>query len=44
VEITKIECDVVESTVSNAILDQIRDLNDLQLAVIGGGVGEISPY
>ena len=43
-ELTKIEVATLEKTVADANEQQIRELNDLQLAFVGGGVGEISPH
>ena len=40
-EHTKIEVAAVEETVAIASDVEIRDLNDLQLALVGGGIGEI---
>ena len=43
-EHTKIETCIVEQTILDATDGQLRDLNDLQLALVGGGSGEVSPY
>jgi hypothetical protein len=40
VDHTKIESTVVEQAIAEAREDQINELSDLQLALIGGGYGE----
>ncbi len=40
-EFTKTEVNAVEETVQEATLSEIRELNDLQLALIGGGIGDV---
>ena len=40
-EHTKIEVAVIEKAVIEATDAQLRELNELQLAFVGGGVGEI---
>ena len=40
-ELTKIESAYVESAVEQAAAAQLCELNDLQLAFIGGGQGEV---
>ncbi len=40
-EFTKMEQAVVEKTAAEAAEMQIRDLNDLQLMLIGGGNGAV---
>ena len=40
-EITRIEAVAVEQAVSEATEDQVSELNDLQLLMIGGGIGEV---
>ena len=41
-EYTETEVQVVASAISKASDDQLQDLNDLQLALVGGGIGEAS--
>lgn len=41
-ELTKTEMDLVKDADAKAIDAEVRDLNDLQLALIGGGVGEVT--
>ncbi len=43
-EHTKVETRIVEQTILEAADTQFRELNDLQLALVGGGNGEVSPY
>ena len=43
-EQARAELAVVEEAVVAATEAQVSQLQDLQLAFIGGGVGEISPY
>jgi len=43
-ELTKIEVAVVEDAVAAASDAQLHELSDLQLALVGGGCGEISPH
>ena len=43
-EHTKVETRIVEQAILEAADTQLRDLNDLQLALVGGGNGEVSPY
>ena len=43
-EHTKIEVVVLQEATEAAADVQLRELNELQLALVGGGVGEISPY
>ena len=40
-ELTKIELNFIEETVQAAVSNDIRELNDLQLALIGGGIGDV---
>jgi hypothetical protein len=40
-EFTKMEVTMVEKTASEAVELQIRELNELQLALIGGGGGAV---
>ena len=39
-EHNKFEADIVEKVVTEATENQVRELNDLQLALIGGGIGD----
>ena len=41
-EITKIETEVIEVAIAEALDAQLRELNTLQLALVGGGIGEAS--
>jgi hypothetical protein len=41
-EYTKNEVAVVEKTAAEATDAQLRELNELQLAFVGGGVGEVT--
>jgi hypothetical protein len=40
-EHTKIEIEAVETTIAEATDCRLRELSDLQLAFIGGGMGEV---
>jgi hypothetical protein len=40
-EHTKIEAEVLENAVAAAVEEQVRELNDLQLAFIGGGIADL---
>jgi len=40
-EFAKVEVDVVQETVKQSAEKQFRDLADLQLAYLGGGIGEV---
>lgn len=40
-EHAKIEIAFVEKTVEEAAREQVRELNDLQLALVGGGGGDV---
>jgi hypothetical protein len=40
-EITKVEVVNLERAVSEAVEHDLRELNDLQLSLIGGGIGEV---
>jgi len=40
-EFAKTELSVIEETVQTAASNDIRELNDLQLALIGGGIGDV---
>lgn len=39
-ELNKVEVAILEDTVTRAIERQISELNELQLAFVGGGIGE----
>ena len=40
-EHAKTEIAILEKTVEFAVQEQLRELNDLQLALIGGGGGDV---
>jgi hypothetical protein len=40
-EFNKIEVAVVESAINESGEKDIRDLNELQLSLIGGGIGDV---
>ena len=40
-EFNKIEVAVVESAINESDKKDIRDLNELQLSLIGGGIGDV---
>jgi uncharacterized protein (UPF0212 family) len=40
---TKTEINAVEEALNVAAEAQVRELNDLQLAFVGGGIGEVAP-
>ena len=40
-ELTKIETQIVENTIALAAEEQMRDLSELQLAFVGGGIAEL---
>jgi hypothetical protein len=40
-EFNKIEVAVVESAINESDKKDIRDLNELQLCLIGGGIGDV---
>jgi hypothetical protein len=40
-EITKIEVVNLERAISEAVEHEMRELSDLQLSLIGGGIGEV---
>ncbi len=42
-EHAKIEVEVIEKTAAAATDAQLRELNELQLAFVGGGNGEATP-
>ena len=40
-EFAKTELAAVEETMQEAVQAEVRELNDLQLALVGGGIGDI---
>ena len=40
-EISKVETKVLEALVSEVQEEELRSLSDLQLAVVGGGIGDV---
>ena len=40
-EFAKTEMTVIEETVQKAASNDIRELSDLQLALVGGGIGDV---
>ena len=40
-EISKIETKVLEALVSEVQEEELRSLNELQLAMVGGGIGDV---
>ncbi len=40
-EFAKTEMNVIEETVQQAASNDIRELSDLQLALVGGGIGDV---
>lgn len=40
-EVNKVEVTVLELAVAEAAESQLRELHDLQLALVGGGIGEV---
>jgi hypothetical protein len=40
-EYTSLEIAHLDSTVNESVDAQLRELNDLQLAIVGGGAGEV---
>jgi hypothetical protein len=40
-EFTKLEAAMVEKTVVEVVEQQVRELNELQLALVGGGGGAV---
>ncbi len=40
-EMSKVETEVLNVAVSEVTQDQLRQLSDLQLALVGGGSGEV---
>ena len=40
-EFTKQEVTVIAETINEISENQMRDLSDLQLALVGGGIGEV---
>ena len=43
-EFSKIEATLVEEKTNEQIISQFQELNASQLMLVGGGVGEVSPY
>jgi len=43
-EHTQTELQVVAKVLANIEDEKLRQLNDVQLALVGGGVGEITPF
>ena len=43
-EFNKMELEAVKETIEQPTTQMIVELADLQLAVIGGGSGEVTPY
>ncbi len=41
VEFAKSELNVIEEAIQEAARNDIRELNDLQLALVGGGIGDV---
>jgi len=39
-ELSKVEVAFVEKAVAEVAEEQVRELNDLQLLLVGGGIGE----
>ena len=40
-ELNKIEANVIQDTIKEANEDQLRQLTDLQLSLIGGGIADV---
>ena len=40
-EFNKAEVTVVEVAIQEAVSNDIRELNELQLALVGGGIGDV---
>ncbi len=40
-EMSKVETEVLNSAISEVTQDQVRELSELQLALVGGGSGEV---
>ena len=40
-EISKVETKVVEALINEVQDEQLRSLTDLQLALVGGGIGDV---
>jgi hypothetical protein len=40
-ELNNIEVNVIRDTIKEANGDQLRELNDLQLALVGGGIADV---
>jgi hypothetical protein len=41
VELTKIEVNVIQDAIKEAQEEQVRQLSDLQLALVGGGIADV---
>ena len=39
-ELNNVEVEVIEKTLAQAANDQLRELNELQLLLVGGGIGD----
>jgi hypothetical protein len=40
-ELTKIEVEIIEKVVTEANQSHVRELNELQLVLVGGGIGDV---
>ena len=40
-EVVKAEVEVIEQILNDENQDQVRELGDLQLALVGGGIGDV---
>jgi hypothetical protein len=40
-EMTKIEVEQIEKAMIDGVAGQVRELHELQLSLIGGGIGEV---
>jgi len=40
-ELNKAEVNVIQDTIKEANADQLRQLSDLQLALVGGGIADV---
>jgi hypothetical protein len=40
-ELNKIEVNVIQDTIKEVQADQLRQLSDLQLALVGGGIADV---
>jgi hypothetical protein len=43
-EHNNVEVALIQDTVAEVANTQLRELIDLQLALVGGGTGEVTPY